>query len=63
MDEANDHIPDPPDAEITLVEYGSYDDAFSRVAHEGVAKMHSRFGNRMVSWRNMAFPVDYLLFQ
>ena len=47
VDEANDHIPGPPDAEITLVEYGSYDDAFSRVAHEGVAKMHNRFGNRM----------------
>jgi len=26
---------------------GLVDEAFSRVAHEGSAKMHNRFGNRM----------------
>lgn len=47
VDEAYDHILGPPDAEITLVEYGSYADPSSRAAYERVAEMRSRFGNRL----------------
>ncbi|MCC2681977.1 MAG: sodium/proton antiporter, NhaA family [Nitrosospira multiformis] len=47
VDEAYDHTLGPADAEITLVEYGSYADAPSRSAHERVAELRSRFGNRM----------------
>ncbi|SCX85572.1 Na+/H+ antiporter NhaA [Nitrosospira sp. Nsp13] len=47
VDEAYDHILGPPDAEITLVEYGSYADPSSRAAHERVAEMRNRFGNRL----------------
>jgi len=47
VDEAYDHTLGPADAEITLVEYGSYADASSRSAHERVAELRSRFGNRM----------------
>jgi NhaA family Na+:H+ antiporter len=47
VDEAYDHILGPPDAEITLVEYGSYADASSRAAHERVAKLRHQFGDRL----------------
>src|SRR5687768_15435985 len=47
VDETYDHILGPLDAEITLVEYGSYGDAASRAAHEGVVELRNRFGNRM----------------
>ncbi len=47
VDDAYDHTLGPADAEITLVEYGSYADAPSRSAHERVAELRSRFGNRM----------------
>ncbi|HKX52340.1 MAG TPA: Na+/H+ antiporter NhaA [Nitrosospira sp.] len=47
VDEAYDHTLGPADAEITLVEYGSYADAPSRSAHERVAELRSRFGNRL----------------
>ena len=47
MDEANDHVLGPPDAEITLVQYGSYGDQPSSAAHERIAKMRNRFGNRL----------------
>ena len=47
VDESYDHILGPADAEITLVEYGSYADPASRLAHERIAQMRSRFGNRL----------------
>lgn len=47
VDQAYDHILGPADAEITLVEYGSYNDAPSRVAHARVTELRSRFGGRL----------------
>lgn len=47
VDEAYDHVLGPPDAEITLVEYGSYGDQPSSAAHERVIKMRNRFGRRL----------------
>ena len=47
VDESYDHVLGPSDAEITLVEYGSYADPASRLAHERIAQMRSRFGNRL----------------
>ena len=47
VDPAYDHILGPADAEITLVEYGSYNDASSRVAHVRVTQLRHRFGGRM----------------
>ncbi|MEO6563784.1 MAG: Na+/H+ antiporter NhaA [Nitrosospira sp.] len=47
VDEAYDHVLGPPDAEITLVEYGSYADPASRLAHARVTAMRKRFGNRL----------------
>ena len=47
VDDTNDHLLGPPDAEITLVEYGSYADASSRVAHERIAEIRNRFGGRL----------------
>ncbi|MDQ3235808.1 MAG: DsbA family protein, partial [Pseudobdellovibrionaceae bacterium] len=47
VDEAYDHILGPPDAEITLVEYGSYADTASRAAHERVTEMRNRLGDRL----------------
>jgi NhaA family Na+:H+ antiporter len=47
IDETDDHVLGPADAEITLVEYGSYGDASSRVAHERIAEIRNRFGGRL----------------
>src|SRR5690242_9549361 len=47
VDETYDHVLGPADAEITLVEYGSYADAACRLAHDRIAQMRSRFGNRL----------------
>jgi NhaA family Na+:H+ antiporter len=47
VDESYDHVLGPPDAEITLVEYGSYADAASSLAHDRIAQMRSRFGGRL----------------
>ncbi len=47
VDESYDHILGPSDAEITLVEYGSYADPASSLAHDRIAQMRSRFGNRL----------------
>ncbi|MDN5881964.1 MAG: DsbA family protein, partial [Nitrosospira sp.] len=46
VDETYDHIVGPADAEITLVEYGSYADPSSRAAHERVMAMRERLGGR-----------------
>ena len=47
VDETYDHILGLPDAEITLVEYGSYADPSSRAAHDRVAKLRHQFGDRL----------------
>ena len=47
VDPALDHVLGPPDAEITLVEYGSYACPHCRVANERIAEVRDRFGERM----------------
>lgn len=47
VDEAYDHILGPSDAEITLVEYGSYGDPSCGAAHERVTEIRKRLGNRL----------------
>lgn len=47
VDPARDHVLGNPDAEITLVEYGSYACPYCRVAHQVVADLRDRFGDRM----------------
>ena len=47
VDESYDHVLGPADAEITLVEYGSYADPASSLAHDRIAQMRNRFGNRL----------------
>src|ERR1041385_8665606 len=43
----HDHILGPPDAELTLVEYGSYACPYCHAVHEIIAGLRSRFGERM----------------
>ena len=47
VDEAYDHVLGPADAPMTLVEYGSYACPHCRAANEHVAKVRSRFGDRL----------------
>lgn len=47
VDSAYDHILGNPDAEITLVEYGSYSCVYCHGAHEVIADLRDRFGDRM----------------
>ncbi len=47
VDPEKDHILGPPDAEITLVEYGSYACPRCHVVHEVVEALRTRFGDRM----------------
>lgn len=47
VDPRHDHVLGPPDAEMTLVEYGSYACPSCHVAHEVVARLRDRFGERM----------------
>src|SRR4029079_13734143 len=42
-----DHILGPRDAEMTLVEYGSYACPQSHAVHEVIEGLRSRFGDRM----------------
>ena len=42
-----DHFLGPPDAEITLVEYGSYDCPHCRAANERIAELRDQFGDRL----------------
>jgi NhaA family Na+:H+ antiporter len=42
-----DHVLGPPDAEITLVEYGSYACPRCHAVHEVIEGLRSRFGERM----------------
>jgi NhaA family Na+:H+ antiporter len=47
VDIARDHILGNPEAAITLVEYGSYACPFCHAAHEVIADLRDRFGDRM----------------
>jgi NhaA family Na+:H+ antiporter len=47
VDVTRDHVLGNPDAELTLVEYGSYACPFCRAAHEVIANLRDRFGDRM----------------
>lgn len=47
VDANRDHILGPPDAAITLVEYGSYACPFCRAANERIAKLREQFGERI----------------
>jgi NhaA family Na+:H+ antiporter len=47
VDIGRDHILGPPDAEMTLVEYGSYACRHCHAAHEVIEGLRSRLGDRM----------------
>lgn len=47
VDDAQDHVLGPPDADITLVEYGSYDCPHCRAANERIAEVRGQFGDRL----------------
>jgi Na+:H+ antiporter, NhaA family len=47
VDVGRDHVLGPPDAEMTLVEYGSYACPRCHAVHEVVEGLRSRFGERM----------------
>ena len=47
VDQVRDHVLGAPDAEITLVEYGSYACPYCRVANEQIARVRDAFGDRL----------------
>ena len=47
VDVDRDHVLGPPDAEMTLVEYGSYACPHCHAVHEVIEGLRSRFGERM----------------
>src|SRR5690349_11882945 len=47
IDLDHDHVLGPPDAELTLVEYGSYVCPHCHAVHEVIEGLRSRFGERM----------------
>src|SRR5208282_2890179 len=47
VNEKFDHVLGPTDADITLVEYGSYACPYCRAANERIAEVRDQFGNRM----------------
>src|SRR3954468_10146326 len=47
VDSARDHVLGPTDAEMTLVEYGSYACRRCHAVHDVVEGLRSRFGDRM----------------
>lgn len=47
VDEQRDHILGPANAEITLVEYGSYACPHCRAANERIAQVRDQFGDRL----------------
>lgn len=47
VDPSRDHVLGPLDAELTLVQYGSYADFRCRAVHAVVEGLRSRFGDRM----------------
>ena len=47
VDDASDHILGPANAEITLVEYGSYACPHCRAANDRIAEIRDQFGDRL----------------
>src|ERR1043165_4282948 len=47
VDVSRDHVLGPADAEMTLVEYGSYACPHCHAVHEVIEGLRSRFGERM----------------
>ena len=47
VDEKRDHVLGPANAEITLVEYGSYDCPYCRRANERIADIRDQLGDRL----------------
>ncbi len=47
VDLDHDHVLGPPDAELTLVEYGSYACPHCHAVHDVIAGLRNRFGDRM----------------
>ena len=47
IDLDHDHVLGPPDAELTLVEFGSYACPHCHVVHDVIAGLRNRFGERM----------------
>jgi NhaA family Na+:H+ antiporter len=47
VDPRRDHVLGPPEAEFTLVEYGSYACGYCHTAHKVVAELREQFGDRM----------------
>jgi NhaA family Na+:H+ antiporter len=47
VDEANDHLIGEDNAQITLVEYGSFSCPYCFAAHQIIANLRDRFGNRL----------------
>ena len=47
VDAGRDHVLGGPDADMTLLEYGSYASSASQAAHEVVAHLRDRFGDRL----------------
>ena len=47
VSETTDHILGPADADITLVEYGSYACPYCRAANERIAQVRDEFGSRL----------------
>jgi len=47
IDLDRDHVLGPPDAELTLVEYGSYARRHRHAVHQVIERLRSRFGERM----------------
>jgi NhaA family Na+:H+ antiporter len=47
VDLDQDHVLGPPDAELTLVEYGSYACPACHAVHDVIERLRSRFGDRM----------------
>jgi len=47
VDEARDHVLGPADAQITLVEYGSYACPYCRAVNEHIVQLRHEFGDRL----------------
>lgn len=47
VDVADDHVLGNPEAELTLVEYGSYACSYCHAAHDVIAGLRDRFGDQM----------------
>lgn len=57
IDLSRDHVLGPPDAEMTLVEYGSYACARCHAVHEVIEGLRNRFGERMrYVFRHLPLP-------